>query len=112
RAACAPYDHTLESYMSLLSLFGVGFDLPDRPLLDDVSLALAAGVRIALVGENGAGKTTLMRIALGELEPVRGRVERRGAVAWLPQDLEPGTWAPGSGGERQRERLEALLGAT
>ncbi len=115
--------------MSLLTLAGVGYHLPDGPLFDDVDLTLSSGVRVALVGENGAGKTTLMRIALGELEPARGRVERRGAAAWLPQELdrpaspEPGApdgprvgppdaaALPGSGGERQRARLEALLAA-
>ncbi len=108
--------------MSLLTLVGVGYDLPDGPLFEDVDLNLAAGSRVALVGENGAGKTTLMRLALGELEPARGRVERRGTVAWLPQELGPvagGTPAPdaalaarpGSGGERQRARLEAILGS-
>src|SRR5690606_27763272 len=75
--------------MSLLTLVGVGYDLLDGPLFEDVDLNLAAGSRVALVGENGAGKTTLMRLALGELEPARGRVERRGTVAWLPQELGP-----------------------
>jgi ABC-2 type transport system ATP-binding protein len=37
-----------------------------RPVLDDVSLHIAQGNRIALVGSNGAGKTTLIRCLLGE----------------------------------------------
>ena len=47
-----------------------------RPLLTEVSLGLAAGQRIGIVGRNGDGKTTLLEIMAG-LEPVDdGRVSR------------------------------------
>ncbi len=42
--------------------------------VDDVSLEIARGEVLALVGENGAGKTTLMRIAAGELDADGGSV--------------------------------------
>ncbi len=42
--------------------------------VDDVSLTVAAGEIVGLVGENGAGKTTLMRIVAGELAPDTGTI--------------------------------------
>ncbi|MEM1125017.1 MAG: heme ABC transporter ATP-binding protein [Bacteroidota bacterium] len=43
-------------------------------LLDDVSVHLAPGEVLAVVGANGAGKTTLMRLLSGEQTPTEGTV--------------------------------------
>jgi branched-chain amino acid transport system ATP-binding protein len=40
----------------------------------DISLALAAGDRVALIGPNGAGKTTLINLVTGALAPDSGRI--------------------------------------
>ena len=45
-----------------------------RAILRDVTLALEAGERVALVGPNGAGKSTLLRAFAGTLKPTAGRV--------------------------------------
>ncbi|MCV2491063.1 ATP-binding cassette domain-containing protein [Geodermatophilus sp. YIM 151500] len=64
-------------------------------LLDDVSLGVAAGERIGVVGRNGGGKTTLLEVLTGREEPDAGRVTRRSdlALGVLEQagDLPPGT---------------------
>ncbi|MAT03846.1 MAG: heme ABC transporter ATP-binding protein [Acidimicrobiaceae bacterium] len=45
-----------------------------RILLDEVSLVVAPGDRIGVVGPNGVGKSTLLRAAAGLLSPDRGEV--------------------------------------
>jgi branched-chain amino acid transport system ATP-binding protein len=42
--------------------------------LRGLTLQVAPGSMVALVGRNGAGKTTLMRTMMGHLDPIRGTV--------------------------------------
>ena len=60
-----------------------------RQLFADVSLNLAPGRKVALVGGNGAGKTTLLEILAGLTEADTGTVTkpRDARIGYLPQDL-------------------------
>lgn len=58
-----------------------------RQILRDVSVSLAAGSLVGIVGENGAGKSTLLRILAGELRPSAGAVSLAGALGYCPQSV-------------------------
>lgn len=63
------------SASALLAAEGVGFRYRHGdPVLHDVSLSLAPGESVGLVGESGAGKTSLLRLLLGLGTPSQGRV--------------------------------------
>ncbi|HTN95908.1 MAG TPA: ATP-binding cassette domain-containing protein, partial [Nordella sp.] len=48
----------------------VSFAYPNGSLaVDDVSFTVAAGERLAIVGQNGAGKTTTVKLMNGLLKP-------------------------------------------
>jgi manganese/zinc/iron transport system ATP- binding protein len=71
----------------------VGYPDGGRPALEEVSLCVPAGARVALVGPNGAGKSTLLKVAAGLLPAAAGTVRVFGQplgachhrVAYLPQ---------------------------
>jgi ATP-binding cassette subfamily B protein len=58
----------------------ISFTYPGReePAVRDVSLSIAGGETIAIVGENGAGKSTLVRLLTGVYRPSEGRVTAGG----------------------------------
>lgn len=111
--------------VNLISCEGIYKSYGERPLLADVSLGVARGERIGVVGRNGAGKSTLLRVLAGGTQPDSGRVTRGSdvVVGELDQvgefetgqsvrdlvlgDQEDYEWA---GDSKTREILEALLG--
>jgi len=59
----------------MLKLTGITHAYGKKTVLENRSLTLMPGQRIALMGPSGVGKTTLLRIALGLLKPTKGTVE-------------------------------------
>jgi len=109
--------------MNLVNLEQAAKAYHERVLLDGVSLGVAAGQRIGVVGRNGAGKTTLLAALAGTAELDSGRTTRARdvTIGYLPQS-EQLTGTVGSvvfGGvaehewaadPRSRAVVEALLG--
>jgi ABC transport system ATP-binding/permease protein len=62
----------------------------ERRLLDSVSLGVATGERIGVVGRNGAGKSTLLALLAGAAQPDSGRIARAAGlrVGYLRQHDE------------------------
>jgi ATP-binding cassette subfamily F protein uup len=80
---------------NLINLEAVSKSYGVRPLLDAVSLGIAEGERIGVVGLNGGGKTTLLEVLAGISEPDAGRVSQvrdlRLAVVTQRTELPAGT---------------------
>ncbi len=58
-----------------IELRGVGRQFGERTALRDVSLTLASGATLAVLGHNGAGKSTLLRILATLLRAHAGEIE-------------------------------------
>jgi phosphonate transport system ATP-binding protein len=50
--------------------------------LDGITLTVAAGEAVAVIGPSGAGKTTLLQVAAAALPPLQGRVTLDGQDPW------------------------------
>jgi ATPase subunit of ABC transporter with duplicated ATPase domains len=59
----------------VLEIEGISKAFGDKRVLDNVSIAVQRGDRLAVLGPNGIGKSTLLKIAVGSLEADGGRVE-------------------------------------
>lgn len=72
----------------LLQLTDIALSFGSSRLLDGVTLSVAAGERVCLVGRNGSGKSTLLKIAAGLVAVDRGvRFVQPGAVVrYLSQE--------------------------
>ncbi|HPT51308.1 MAG TPA: ABC-F family ATPase [Accumulibacter sp.] len=57
-----------------------------RKILNDFSLSLNGGDRLAIIGENGVGKTTVLKLLMGELQA------KRGTIKWA-EKARPGYYA-------------------
>src|SRR3954452_16091924 len=72
----------------------VGCSYGSAAVIEDVSFTVTEGGFVGIVGPSGGGKTTVLRAMLGTVDPVYGRVTRRGDVrlGYVPQ-VEAVDWS-------------------
>jgi branched-chain amino acid transport system ATP-binding protein len=108
----------------LLQIEGLRAGYGDAVVLSDISLTLAEGRSLALLGRNGVGKTTLVNTIIGVTRRFAGRIalagrditlhspehRAQGGIGWVPQErnifksltvvenltavARPGAWTP------------------
>jgi ATP-binding cassette, subfamily B, bacterial len=83
-----PEAKTLEVLRGAVTFSDVEFGYAaDAPVLRDITLAIAPGERVGLVGRSGSGKTTLLALLQRQYDPAGGRVLIEGMdVASLSRD--------------------------
>jgi cobalt/nickel transport system ATP-binding protein len=72
---------------ALLRIESVSFRYGGRPALEDVSLSVAQGERVGLIGPNAAGKSTLLLCIMGVLHPSGGRIGLEGYCSERREDV-------------------------
>lgn len=102
---------------STLTISGLTKRFAGVEALSEVTLSVAPGERVALLGHNGAGKSTMMKIILGLIPATSGAVQVCGAdpgsaqaraqVAYLPENA---AFHPALTGLEQMRHYLALRG--
>ena len=77
----AVIEATQERDFNLFSVEHISFSYGKRPVLQDISLEIAKGERISIVGKNGAGKSTLAK-AFCQF------IQTEGAYSWQGKDIK------------------------
>lgn len=73
----------------------VSFTYGGASVIEDVTLSVAPGEFVALIGPNGGGKTTLLKLMLGLLKPQKGNIKMLGErpekashhIGYVSQDI-------------------------
>lgn len=75
--------------MSLFHVENLSVRYGAKNVLSRVSLSVAKGEIVTIVGPNGSGKTSLLRAVIGAVKPMQGRVVRGEGVSigYVPQKL-------------------------
>ena len=103
--------------MTMLQISNLTKRYGGQAALDGVSLSIAAGERVAMLGHNGAGKSTLMKMVLGLLPPTSGEISiagnapgsrvARDLTAYLPENI---AFHPAQTGREQIRHFLRLRG--
>jgi ABC-2 type transport system ATP-binding protein len=94
-----PADATAPAVEAVAEMRAAGHRFGSVVALDDLSLAVAPGSLVGIIGPSGAGKTTAIRLLTGGLRPTSGtvhvmgedptrlRAETRERIGFMPQNV-------------------------
>jgi len=111
------------SRSTILNVKNLSLYINEEPLLESLSLSVAEGEMVCLMGPNGCGKSTLLRIVLGEARPDQRRLAdilTSGGmlhlapdteISYLPQRIEGSLPVPppGDTDTELRSRTQAII---
>ncbi|MCU0840564.1 MAG: ABC-F family ATPase [Thiobacillaceae bacterium] len=83
------YDLKEKLHRAACEVEGLSFGYaPGRPVIRNLAAHIAAGDKVAVIGENGVGKTTLLRLLVGELSPQAGTMQwaEKAKLGYFAQD--------------------------
>ncbi len=66
----------------IINIENLSFGYSESLILEDIDFIVEEGDFWGIIGPNGAGKTTLIKIILGLLRPIKGKVEVFGKAPW------------------------------
>ncbi|KAM9035585.1 ATP-binding cassette sub-family C member 2-like isoform 4-T4 [Sarcophilus harrisii] len=55
------------------------------PILNDLNIKIPEGTLMAIIGQVGSGKSSVLSAILGEMEKLKGTIQRKGSVAYVSQ---------------------------
>jgi len=98
----------------MIELSGISLRRGRKPLLEETSLRIHGGEKLALVGANGSGKSSFFALLMGELPLEAGTLEMPadGRIAYMAQELAGSSQAAVDyvlDGDTELRRLEAEL---
>ena len=69
------FNSSLPSGGEVLTVKGLSMGFGPRTLFEDISFLIKRQERVFVIGPNGCGKSTLIKLILGMLAPIAGRIE-------------------------------------
>ena len=70
----------------MLQVKDVAVEVGGKKVVGQATFSVMPRDKVGLVGRNGAGKTSFFKVLGGEAEPTAGKIIRKGAFGYLPQD--------------------------
>ncbi|XP_027764504.1 canalicular multispecific organic anion transporter 1 [Empidonax traillii] len=81
----AIYHNTIPGSAVRFSEATFSWEQDSSPAIRDVTLDVAPGSLVAVVGAVGSGKSSLVSAMLGEMENIKGHINIQGSLAYVPQ---------------------------